>query len=323
MPCDGLLVIDKPAGPTSHDVVRRVRKALGMRRVGHGGTLDPDATGVLLVAAGQATRFFPFLSREFKVYDGRIRLGYATDTYDASGRPASEPCPDLPDRDGLVSAMRAFEGDILQIPPRYSAKKIAGRPVYKMARADVEFTLEPAAVTVTRFTLLDYRPPDFDFEAECSSGTYIRSLAHDLGLKLGCGAHLAALRRTSVGPYTLSEAVALAELEEAAARDGAERYLLPLERLLPGTPACHGPAGCRGPRQERLSPRTGRSRAAPPRLRRPGGVGGSRAPSLAERKAPGPGPPLPRRGRSAPLSRHHLIRPFSVGPLRAVPQALP
>lgn len=237
MPCDGLLVIDKPAGPTSHDVVRRVRKALGMRRVGHGGTLDPDATGVLLVAAGQATRFFPFLSREFKVYDGRIRLGYATDTYDASGRPASEPCPDLPDRDGLVSAMRAFEGDILQIPPRYSAKKIAGRPVYKMARADVEFTLEPAAVTVTRFTLLDYRPPDFDFEAECSSGTYIRSLAHDLGLKLGCGAHLAALRRTSVGPYTLSEAVALAELEEAAARDGAERYLLPLERLLPGTPA--------------------------------------------------------------------------------------
>jgi len=234
---DGLLIIDKPAGPTSHDVVQRVRTALAVRRVGHGGTLDPGATGVLLVAAGQATRFFPFLSKESKVYEGRIRLGFATDTYDATGRPVSDPCPDLPGRDGLASAMRAFEGNILQIPPRYSAKKIAGRPVYKMARADVEFTLEPAAVTVTRFTLLDYRPPDLDFEAECSSGTYIRSLAHDLGHKLGCGAHLAALRRTSVGPYTLSDAVLLIDLEEAAARDEAERYILPLERLLPGTPA--------------------------------------------------------------------------------------
>ena len=247
MPCDGLLVIDKPAGPTSHDVVRRVRKALGMRRVGHGGTLDPDATGVLLVAAGQATRFFPFLSKEFKVYDGRIRLGFATDTYDASGRPASEPCPDLPGRDGLASAMRAFEGDILQIPPRYSAKKIAGRPVYKMARADVEFTLEPAAVTVTRFTLLDYRPPDFDFEAECSSGTYIRSLAHDLGLKLGCGAHLAALRRTSVGPYTPIRGRG-PRRAGGSGRPGWSGTVPPASRAAPSRDArLHGPAGCREP----------------------------------------------------------------------------
>lgn len=234
---DGLLIIDKPAGPTSHDVVQRVRKALGLRRVGHGGTLDPDATGVLLVAAGQATRFFPFLSKENKVYEGRIRLGFATDTYDASGRPASEVSLDFPDCEELASAMKAFEGEILQTPPRYSAKKIAGRPVYKMARADEAFDLQPARITISRFVLRDYRPPEVDFEAACSAGTYIRSLAHDLGRRLGCGAHLAALRRTSVGPYELADAVALADFEEAAARGEEARFILPLERLLPWAPA--------------------------------------------------------------------------------------
>ena len=233
---DGLLVIDKPAGPTSHDVVQRVRRALGTRRVGHGGTLDPDATGVLLVAAGQATRFFPFLSKERKVYEGRIRLGFATDTYDASGRPVSEECSDLPGLDELASAMKAFEGETLQTPPRYSAKKLGGRPVYKMARADEAFTLAPAVVTITRFVLRNYRPPEVVFEAECSAGTYIRSLAHDLGRSLGCGAHLAALRRTSVGPYRLTDAVDLASLEEAAARGEAATLILPLERLLPWAP---------------------------------------------------------------------------------------
>jgi len=234
---DGLLVIDKPAGPTSHDVVQRVRKALGMRRVGHGGTLDPDATGVLLVAAGQATRFFPFLSKENKVYEGRIRLGFATDTYDASGRPVTETSLDLPGRADLTAAMKAFEGEILQTPPRYSAKKIAGKPVYKMARADEPFELEPVRITVERFALRDYRPPDLDFEAACSAGTYIRSLAHDLGRRLGCGAHLAVLRRTSVGPYGLADAVPLADFEEGAARGEEGRFLLPLERLLPWAPA--------------------------------------------------------------------------------------
>jgi tRNA pseudouridine55 synthase len=234
---DGLFVIDKPAGPTSHDVVQSVRKALGMRRVGHGGTLDPDATGVLLVAAGQATRFFPFLSRENKVYEGRIRLGFATDTYDASGRPITEVSPDLPGRADLAAAMKAFEGEILQTPPRYSAKKIAGKPVYKMARADKEFDLEPVRITVQRFVLRDYLPPDLDFEAACSAGTYIRALAHDLGRRLGCGAHLVTLRRTSVGPYGLADAVPLAEFEDAAAGDEEARFMVPLERLLPWAPA--------------------------------------------------------------------------------------
>lgn len=234
---DGLIVIDKPAGPTSHDVVQRMRKALAMRRVGHGGTLDPDATGVLLVAAGQATRFFPFLSKEAKVYEGRIRLGFATDTYDASGRPVSELSSDLPDRGALAAAMKAFEGESLQTPPRYSAKKIAGRPVYKLARADKEFELKPVPVVITRFLLRDYRPPDLDFEAACSAGTYIRSLAHDLGWRLGCGAHLAVLRRTAVGPYRLDDAVALADFEEASARGEQARFILPLDRLLLWAPA--------------------------------------------------------------------------------------
>jgi tRNA pseudouridine55 synthase len=234
---DGLLILDKPAGLTSHDVVQRVRKLLGTRRVGHGGTLDPDATGVLLVAAGQATRFFPFLSRENKVYEGRIRLGFATDTYDASGKPTSEERLEQPSLPDLAEAMKAFEGEILQTPPRFSAKKLGGRPVYELARADRAFTLEPSRVTVRHFTLKGYRPPFVEFETECSAGTYVRSLAHDLGERLGCGAHLAALRRTSVGPYALADAVTLDGLEEAAAAGGASRFLLPLEGLLPWAPA--------------------------------------------------------------------------------------
>ncbi len=234
---DGLLIVDKPAGPTSHDVVQRVRKLLNTRRVGHGGTLDPDATGVLLVAAGQATRFFPFLAAGRKVYEGRIRLGFATDTYDASGRPTSEESNALPSAEELARAMSGSVGDILQTPPRFSAKKLDGRPGYRRARAGEEFVLAPSPVTVFRFDLREYRAPLADFVAECSSGTYVRSLAHDLGVRMGCGAHLASLRRTSVGPYGISEAVALADLEAAAARGGVDRYIVPLERLLPETPA--------------------------------------------------------------------------------------
>jgi tRNA pseudouridine55 synthase len=234
---DGLLVIDKPPGPTSHDVVQRIRKALGLRRVGHGGTLDPDATGVLLVAAGQATRFFAFLAREDKVYEGRIRLGFATDTHDASGRPLSDACPELPDRAVVASAMKAFVGDILQTPPRYSAKKIAGRPVYERARANEEFELEPVPVSIARFDLKNYVPPVLEFEAACSAGTYIRYLAHDLGRRLGCGAHLASLKRTAVGAYGLDQAVPLEAFEEAARRGEADRFIRPLESLLPWAPA--------------------------------------------------------------------------------------
>lgn len=237
MPIDGLLVIDKPAGLTSHDVVARIRQLLGVRRVGHGGTLDPDATGILLVAVGQATRFFPYLSKENKVYEGAIRLGFATDTYDASGHPSTEESRDFPGREDLAGAMKNFEGRILQTPPPYSAKKLGGKPAYKMARAHKEFTLKPSVVTVEWFRLRDYRPPLAVFETKCSAGTYVRSLAHDLGQRLGCGAHLDALRRTSVGPYALGDSVPLAALEGARGKDEAAALILPLERLLPGVPA--------------------------------------------------------------------------------------
>lgn len=237
MPPDGLLVIDKPAGLTSHDVVQRVRRAFEMKRVGHGGTLDPDATGVLLVALGQATRFFPFLSKAGKSYEGRIRLGFSTDTYDGSGRPASEDSPERPDRDAVAAAMARLEGRILQAPPPFSAKKVGGKPAYKRARAKEEFSLKPSEVTVRAFRLISYEHPFVAFEAECSAGTYVRSLAHDLGRDLGCGAHLVALRRTAVGPYHLADAVTLEKLESSAPEVSAADFLVPLEDLLPEVPA--------------------------------------------------------------------------------------
>jgi len=235
---DGLLIIDKPQGCTSHDVVLRVRRLLGTRRVGHGGTLDPNATGVLLVALGQATRFFPFLSGHDKTYEGRIRLGCTTDTYDAAGRPTSEEWTgDFPGEAAVAAAMKSSEGEIRQVPPPYSAKKLGGKPAYKLARAGREFVLEPVRVAVRFFTLKNYAPPFLDFEAACSAGTYIRSLAHDLGLKLGCGGHLHSLRRTSSGPYDVDAAIPLSEVERAASEGRTGQLLIPLERLLPGAPA--------------------------------------------------------------------------------------
>jgi tRNA pseudouridine55 synthase len=234
---DGLIIVDKPAGPTSHDIVQRVRKLLGIRRVGHGGTLDPDATGVLLVTVGQATRFFPYLSGHDKSYEGAIRLGFATDTYDSSGRQTSPESLDLPTAEGLARAMKNMEAKVLQTPPAYSAKKVDGTPGYRLARADKEFTLKPVPVHLRVFEALEYRPPLITFRAVCSSGTYIRSLAHDLGKDLGCGAHLHTLRRTSVGPYTLEMANSLVRIEEAAAAGELSSVVLPLENLLPDFPA--------------------------------------------------------------------------------------
>ena len=232
----GLIILDKPAGPTSHDVVQRVRKALGLRRVGHGGTLDPDATGVLLVTVGQATRFFPYLAGHDKSYEGSIRLGFETDTYDSSGRRTSAECLDFPPVEEVTRAMKRMEGESLQIPPPYSAKKIGGTPGYRLARADKQFGLKPAPVRIFAFETRRYHPPMIDFRAVCSTGTYVRSLAQDLGRALGCGAHLHALRRTSVGPYTIDRAAPLARLEEAAAAGDLSAVLVPLEELLPDLP---------------------------------------------------------------------------------------
>jgi tRNA pseudouridine55 synthase len=234
---DGLIVIDKPLGPTSHDIVARVRRILGGVKAGHCGTLDPEASGVLLVAVGRAARLFPFLSGHDKAYAGSIRFGFATDTYDAAGRPTSPVSAGLPAEEALREAMRRFEGRIQQVPPVYSALKQDGRPLYKLARENREVRVEPREVTVRRFSLAAWHPPLAEFEVECSAGTYVRSLAHDLGLELGCGAHLASLRRTASGPFSLTAAHTLEDVEALARSGQPARFLVPMADLLPELPA--------------------------------------------------------------------------------------
>lgn len=229
---DGLILVDKPQGLTSHDVVSRLRRILGLRQVGHFGTLDPLATGLLLVGIGKATRLFPILSRQDKAYRARIRLGLATDTYDAEGQPISLPCQDFPDEKRIVLAMGRLSGTIEQVPPPYSAKKVKGKPLYKWARAKKPVELRPHRVTVYSFRLTSYVPPDLDVEIECGSGTYIRSLAHDLGQVLGCGAHLTSLCRTRVGSFELNEAVTIDRIQAWTSQKKMKKFLRPLESLL-------------------------------------------------------------------------------------------
>ncbi|MCX8160407.1 MAG: tRNA pseudouridine(55) synthase TruB [Candidatus Saccharicenans sp.] len=234
---DGLIVVDKPAGLTSHDVVLKIRKALRVKRIGHAGTLDPLATGVLLVTVGQATRLFPYLSGMDKTYTGEIRLGQATDTYDSEGQPQGPESQAFPAEKELLEVASSFVGEISQLPPPFSAKKINGQPAFKLARQGLRPELNPVRVTVHRFLILDYSPPRVSFLVECSSGTYIRSLAHDLGQRLGCGAHLSALRRVAAGHYTEEEAVSLEKIEGLAREKAFDRFLIPLDRLLPDYPA--------------------------------------------------------------------------------------
>ncbi len=228
---DGLILVDKPQGFTSHDIVARIRKILGLARVGHFGSLDPLATGLLLIGVGTATRLFPVFAKQDKVYVGRIRLGLATDTYDALGRPISAENADFPSQRDLLRAMEKFVGMIEQVPPPYSAKKREGKPLYQWARSKKPVELKPHPVTVYSFKLTDYIPPDVGFEVKCSSGTYIRSLAHDLGQNLGCGAHLAALRRTEAGKFRASSAFSLEQVEKLTACGNIQEFLLPLESL--------------------------------------------------------------------------------------------
>ena len=216
---DGLLLIDKEGGLTSHDVVQKVRRLLKQKKIGHCGTLDPDATGLLLLTLGTATRLTRFLIRAPKVYEGVVRLGSATDTYDSSGQVVSEaPAGAVAalTRDRVAEAMRAFEGEIEQKPPPYSAKKVNGVKFYELARRGEEVPAEAKEVTVYEFTpLTDLEDGSFRFRLGCSSGTYARGLAHDLGEALGVGGHLAELRRTRIGSFTLESAIPLAGLEAA------------------------------------------------------------------------------------------------------------
>ena len=233
---DGLILVDKPRYWTSHDVVAEIRRILSFKKIGHFGTLDPLATGLLLVAAGKVTKLFSVFSKEDKGYRGRIRLGFATDTYDAAGEPLAPESGDLPDRISLLEAMKRFEGEIIQLPPPFSAKKFQGKPLYKFAREKKPVDLRPSRITIRRFHLERYAPPCVDFEVICTSGTYIRSLAHDLGKDLGCGAHLADLTRTAIGLYTLEASLSLEKIRELAGKDRIPDFLTPLEALFPQFP---------------------------------------------------------------------------------------
>lgn len=218
---DGLLLIDKEGGLTSHDVVQKVRRVLRQKKIGHCGTLDPDATGLLLLTLGTATRLTRFLIRAPKVYEGAIRLGVTTDTYDASGKVVAEAPAEAVaalTRDVVAEAMRGFEGEIEQKAPPYSAKKVQGVKFYELARRGEEVPAEPKEVTVFEFTPLgDLESGCFRFRLACSSGTYARGLAHDLGEALGVGGHLAELRRTRIGTFPVESAVTVPRLEEAVA----------------------------------------------------------------------------------------------------------
>ncbi|MHB8055425.1 MAG: tRNA pseudouridine(55) synthase TruB [Candidatus Aminicenantales bacterium] len=234
---DGLVLVRKPSGPTSHDCVVRLRKILQTKKIGHFGTLDPFAEGLLLLGVGRATRLFPYFGVSDKTYEGRIRLGFATDTYDRTGTPSGSEAASLPGEEEVRAAMARFPGEIDQAVPSFSAKKLAGKPLYAYARNGIEVERRSARIRIDRFDLRAFLPPDLDFEVACSAGTYIRSLAHDLGAALGCGAHLAALTRTSSGPYRLENAQTLEDIESAASAGRMEGFLFPMESLLGHLPA--------------------------------------------------------------------------------------
>lgn len=233
---DGLILVDKPLGLTSHDVVAFLRRLLGEKRVGHFGTLDPLASGLLLAAIGKATRLFPFFNRLGKSYYGRVRLGYSTDTYDGEGRPTSEESAEFPDREKVLDALPGFQGEIMQLPPPFSAKKLRGKPLYAYARSRKPVEIRPFQIHIYSLRLMDYRPPFLELEVKCSSGTYIRTLAHDLGRVLGCQGHLAGLVRTDIGGYRLEDAFALETIRSHQERDETAEFLLPLENLLADMP---------------------------------------------------------------------------------------
>jgi tRNA pseudouridine55 synthase len=230
----GILNIDKPAGMTSHDVVNRVRRMSGQRRVGHAGTLDPAATGVLIVCLGQATRVVEYLMASDKVYRAQIRLGVSTDTHDAEGEVTATAEVDFGQEEGwrIREALASFVGPIQQVPPMYSALKREGVPLYRLARQGITVERKPRPVVIYDIELLDWNPPLFTIRVKCSPGTYIRALARDLGQELGCGAHLHSLTRLASGHFTLEEAVSLEELAEAFAQGGWQEFIHPLDDAL-------------------------------------------------------------------------------------------
>lgn len=235
---NAILVIDKPAGFTSHDVVARVRRILGQRAVGHLGTLDPMATGVLPLVLGNMTRLAQFYLACEKSYEGVIKFGYATDTYDAEGEPTTPAREYSASLEQLKELASKFRGIIEQTPPPFSAKKIHGVPAYKLARKKKEVQLKPVQVEVKQFEILDLEKGCARFCARVSSGTYLRSVAHDLGQAAGCGAHLTSLRRSAVAEFSLSDARTLEQIEQVAlASDEKQNLFIHPRKLLPEFPS--------------------------------------------------------------------------------------
>ena len=233
---NGVIIIDKPAGLTSHDVVNRVRRILGQKSVGHLGTLDPAATGVLPVVAGNLTRLAQFYLHSEKSYEGTIRFGFATDTYDADGEPSTPPQQVEVKIDDVRALSAEFRGMIEQIPPPYSAKKVAGVSAYRFARKKQEVTLKPVQVEIKEFEIVEVTGEQATFRAHVASGTYLRSIAHELGKRLGCGAHLSSLRRTEVAEFRLKEAHTLANLEAASQQGSLESCFVHPRTLVPRLP---------------------------------------------------------------------------------------
>lgn len=206
---DGAILVDKPAGPTSHDVVDAIRRKFGIKKVGHCGTLDPNATGLLIIVLGRGTKLSERLMGDDKVYEGTIKFGETTDSYDADGELTSS-LPVMPmTLDELNEEAATFIGDLMQVPPMVSAIKKGGVPLYKLARKGVEVVREPRLIHVYNFRFTEYHEPVGTFRIACTKGTYVRSLAHDLGQKLGCGAHLTTLRRSASGMFDVADALPL------------------------------------------------------------------------------------------------------------------
>ncbi|MBA2319442.1 MAG: tRNA pseudouridine(55) synthase TruB [Euzebyales bacterium] len=236
---DGVLVVDKPAGMTSHDVVAIVRKAAGQRKVGHAGTLDPDATGVLVVCLGRATRLVPYLQASRKTYAARLRLGVTTTTLDAAGDVVSERDASGVDEAAFCDALQRFVGDIEQVPPMVSAVRVGGERLHAKARRGEVVEREPRPVTIHDIVLSDFDagpPPEAAFLVTCSPGTYVRTLAADVGERLGVGAHLVGLRRLGSGRFTLEEAVPLGAVQQLGARGGLAQALVPMAEAVADYP---------------------------------------------------------------------------------------
>ncbi len=229
---DGVLLVDKPRDHTSHDVVARLRGKLRMKKIGHAGTLDPMATGLLIVLLGRATRVSQFLISLDKEYEGTVLLGQTTDSQDADGEVMeTRPVPPLSEAD-VRSAVQAFLGDQYQMPPMYSAIKIGGVPLYKKARKGEDVVREPRFIRVISWDVLKFESPRIDFRLRCTKGTYVRTLANDLGAKIGCGAHLSALRRTATDRFSVSDALTLEQIE-AMTLPEIDQRLIPVHLAVP------------------------------------------------------------------------------------------